>query len=220
MNVAYPYDHKTRHEVASFLPKSSKKMTVLEVGCGFGNFRKNIEIECEYWGIEPNQSTAQQASNKLDKVLMGTFSETYASLPDHFFDCVVCNDVIEHMDDVDGFLQAIKSKLKPAGVIVGSIPNVRYIDNLFNLMVLKDWKYVDSGILDKTHLRFFTQKSLLRTFTSNGYSVEAFSGVNPINIKTESVKRCVMSIAAISLSYLIGADSKFTQFGFRIKPHE
>jgi 2-polyprenyl-3-methyl-5-hydroxy-6-metoxy-1,4-benzoquinol methylase len=217
MSGAYPYDHKTRREVANFLPVSTKKLTVLEVGCGYGNFRKNISTECEYWGIEPIQSIANQATESLDKVLVGTFQQVCDSVPDHYFDCVVCNDVIEHMDDFEGFLQEIKVKMNPGGVLVGSIPNVRYIDNLFKLLVLKDWKYVDSGILDKTHLRFFTQKSLQRTFLSNGYEIELFYGINEISIKTESLKRFVLSIGATLFSYLIGWDSRFTQFGFRIK---
>lgn len=218
MSGAYPYDHKTRQEVASFLPVSTAKLTVLEVGCGYGNFRKNISTDCEYWGIEPIQAIAEQASASLDKVLTGTFQETCGSLPEHYFDCIVCNDVIEHMDDVDGFLQSIKLKLKKDGVIVGSIPNVRYFDNLFNLLIAKDWKYVESGILDKTHLRFFTWKSLQRTFIANDYEIVAFAGINPVKLKKDSARRFVLSLGAIIFSSLIGSDSKYTQFGFRIKP--
>lgn len=218
MSEAYPYDHKTRREVASFLPVSTQKITLLEVGCGYGDFRKNISSECEFWGIEPIESIALQASFSLDKVLVGTFQQTFASLPDHYFDCVVCNDVIEHMDDVDGFLQSIKLKLKRGGVIIGSIPNVRYLDNLFNLLIKKDWQYVESGILDKTHLRFFTQKSLQRTFIANGYVIDMFAGINPVRLKTDSAKHFLMNLGAIVFLVLVGFDSKYAQFGFRIKP--
>lgn len=217
MSEVYPYEHHLRPEVAKFLPQTAKKMTVLEVGCGYGHFRKNIRTECEYWGIEPVPSIAQFASSNLEKILVGTFDEIVDTLPDNFFDCIVCNDVIEHMNNVDDFLQIIKTKMKKEGVIVGSIPNVRYIDNLFRLLILKDWKYEDSGILDKTHLRFFTQKSLIRTFKLNGYVIEELSGINPINIKTDSIKRFFLSLGATVFSYLIGVDSKFTQFGFRIR---
>jgi hypothetical protein len=123
------------------------------------------------------------------------------------------------MADPDEFLQSIKIKLKSSGVVIGSIPNVRYLDNLFNLLIRKDWRYVDSGILDRTHLRFFTQKSLQQTFLSNGYAIEALEGINPIVFKTDSIKRGVMSAGAIMLSLLVGRDSLFTQFGFRIKPN-
>ena len=217
MSEAYPYDPKLRPEVARFLPHTIEKMVVLEVGCGYGHFRKNIQTECEYWGIEPVHSIAQFAGKELEKVLVGTFEEIYDALPDNFFDCIVCNDVIEHMNDVDEFLQIIKIKMKKDGVIVGSIPNVRYIDNLFRLLILKDWKYAESGILDKTHLRFFTQKSLERTFLLNGYTIEELAGINEINIRKDSVKRFILRIGAIIFSYLIGSDSRFVQFGFRIK---
>lgn len=191
---------------------------MLEVGCGYGNFRNNLPDDCEYWGIEPVLSIALHANKILSKVLIGTFQDTFAELPDHYFDCVVCNDVIEHMDDVDVFLQAIKAKIKHDGVIVGSIPNVRYIDNLFNLLVRKDWKYVDSGILDKTHLRFFTEKSSQRTFIANGYLIDEFYGINPVAIKkNDAIKRMIQSAGAIIVAWFIGTDTKYTQFGFRIK---
>lgn len=86
---------------------------------------------------------------------------TAAALPDQHFDMVICNDVIEHMVDHDHFLEHIKTKMRPGACIVGSIPNVRHLTALFKLLVAKDWPYSASGILDRTHLRFFTENSTI-----------------------------------------------------------
>ena len=160
----YQYSANLRSEVAAFLPTQYHK--VLEIGCSYGTFRKNLEQPNEYWGIEPNPAVAQEAGQYLDKVLTGLFEEVLDQLPDSYFDLVICNDVIEHMADPDWFLELIKSKMTANASLVGSIPNVRHISNLKALLIQKDWQYEDAGILDRTHLKFFTQKSLKHLFSA------------------------------------------------------
>lgn len=164
-----------RAEVAKLLP--SKINRVLEIGCAAGGFRENVG-GCEYWGVEMISDVADLAKNKLDKVLVGAFEDVYDELPDNYFDMVVCNDVIEHMMDYDTFLENIKNKMTSNGRILGSIPNVRHVDNLKKLIFYKDWKYGDSGVLDRTHLRFFTLKSLRQTLLSHKYEIEVIKGIN------------------------------------------
>lgn len=138
-----------RPELRQFIPEKTKDMKILEVGCGAGNFVYNINEFQEYWGVEPNPGMAQIAEGKLDKVLVGSFTETDDLIPSNFFDLIVCNDVIEHMDDVDQFLRRVSTKLKSDGVIIGSIPNVRFIENILRFLIQKDWKYTEWGILEK-----------------------------------------------------------------------
>ena len=222
MTQVYPYEQSARLDVMKFLPNISDQMCVLEIGCSTGQFRANFPGKCLYWGIEPAESIAQIASAHLDRVLVGTFDEVADTLPDNYFDCVVCNDVIEHMFDVDFFLEKIKAKMSDTGIIVGSVPNVRFFDNLFRLLILKDWKYVDTGVLDKTHVRFFTQKSLTRTFLLNGYEVEDLAGINGIKLKSPvdgyKATRFILRLSALIISFFIGRDTRFAQFGFRIRP--
>lgn len=92
-------------------------MKVLEIGCGVGNFKNHLECD-EYWGIEPNATAADEAIINLDKVIVGNFDEVIDLIPNNYFDLVVCNDVIEHMNDVEYFLQIIKKKMKPKGQIL------------------------------------------------------------------------------------------------------
>ena len=191
------------------LPEQYSK--VLEVGCGEGNFRINLSQENEYWGVEPIEASARKASKKLDKVLIGTFNEMFDQIPDDYFDLVICNDVIEHMTDHEEFFQSIKKKIKKEGCLVASIPNVRYILNLIELIVKKDWEYKDAGILDRTHLRFFTEKSLKRTIIDSGFEIDQFKGINIY--RSGGVKRYFFNVVFM----LLGQDARCMQFGIRIK---
>ena len=203
------YYKNYRKEMMLLLPEQYSK--VLEVGCGEGNFRINLSQENEYWGVEPIEASARKASKKLDKVLIGTFNEMFDQIPDDYFDLVICNDVIEHMTDHEEFFQSIKKKIKKEGCLVASIPNVRYILNLIELIVKKDWEYKDAGILDRTHLRFFTEKSLKRTIIDSGFEIDQFKGINIY--RSGGVKRYFFNVVFM----LLGQDARCMQFGIRIK---
>ena len=115
----------------------------------------------------------------------------------------------------------IRKYIAPGGVIVGSIPNVRYHKNLFNLLFAKDWEYMDWGILDRTHFRFFTEKSLRRSLSSAGFEVEDFRGINGgIEFGLSKWKLAYSLFAMLSIALSLGYfnDIKHQQFAFRARP--
>ena len=173
------YIEKERHEMLDRIPKEAA--TILDVGCAVGSFGQLIKSErsSEVWGIEINDYAASIAAQKLDKVICGSFDETL-DLPKDKFDCIVFNDVLEHLVDPYSALLYSKTLLRDGGKIVASIPNVRYFDNVWKLLVDKDWEYTQNGILDRTHLRFFTRTSILKTFSDLGYEIESIEGINPL----------------------------------------
>lgn len=150
MRDDHAYYQFRRSEMAQFLPNEYEK--VLEIGCGEGGFAANLKPHCEIWGIEMDETSAQAASKVMKTVLIGAYDEVSNEIPKRYFDLVICNDVIEHMVDHDAFLMSIKKIMKDNGYLVASIPNVRYWVNLFRLLIEKDWKYREAGILDKIHL--------------------------------------------------------------------
>ncbi|NOR55347.1 MAG: methyltransferase domain-containing protein [Sulfurovum sp.] len=200
-----------RTEIIPFLPKKYSK--VLEVGCGEGGFRNNLTTQCEYWGIEPVEEILDIARGKLDKALLGTYAEVVNELPNDYFDLIICNDVIEHMQDHIFFYETIQRKVKTHAYMVGAIPNVRYLPNLYHLLRDKDWEYQEEGILDKTHLRFFTLNSIKRDFLNNGFSIEKLYGINKVYFS----KKTLNGLKMLFLQFLLGKDTKFLQFGFRVK---
>ncbi|MDD2451419.1 MAG: class I SAM-dependent methyltransferase [Sulfurovum sp.] len=204
------YYDGTRAEIVDFLPK--KYLKVLEIGCGKGGFRTNLSKNCEYWGVEPYVPSANTAKQKLDKVLVGTFEQMLSVLPDNYFDLVICNDVIEHMPDHHQFYKDIKSKCVHNAYMIGSLPNVRYIVNLYHLLVKKEWRYEEEGILDRTHLRFFTLKSIEADFIDAAFNIEALKGINKISSKN-ILQRLKIKLA----EFFLGEDILYLQFAFRVK---
>lgn len=212
---AYPefYYATPRDEVMNFVPPGARR--ILEVGCGSGAFRAHFPTEIEYWGVEPESGPAAEAAKHLTKVLRGNFEECAQELPNAYFDLVVCNDVIEHMPDPRQFLRAIQRVMTPTAALVGSIPNVRVLSNLVRLLAKRDWEYVDSGILDYTHLRFFTQKSLARELSDAGFTIERLAGINALGSKEQGLRRLFKAGASSAASFALGRDTRFVQFGFR-----
>ncbi len=204
------YYSSPRPEMSSLLPASALK--ILDVGCGSGVFAyslKQSNLEREIWGIEINPSVAAEAAKVLDRVLIGDISLLLDQLPLDYFDAVYFNDVLEHLPDPYTILRRIKQNVKANGHILVSLPNVRYIRNFFNFIVQKDWAYTDHGILDRTHLRFFTLKSALHMFESMGYKVEEVKGI-------ETTKKWYMRpLNWLCLGYF--EDTFHLQYIFRIR---
>ncbi len=194
----------TRPEVAAFVPKSIK--TILDIGCGEGAFLHSIkeQIGAETWGVELVPGVAEKAKGQVDNILIGKVEDILNLIPDGYFDCIIFNDVLEHLLEPTEVLQLVKPKLSQRGVILASIPNVRYFYNLYELLIKKDWEYKDAGILDSTHFRFFTQKSMRRMFEQAGYNVIKQKGIN----KIKSWKFRFLNF--IFLGYF--TDAKYLQF--------
>ena len=219
MNSTPGYWSQPRPELIPFI--TQRRARVLEVGCAEGRFLATLPGVEETWVIEPTQA-AEVAQSRLQHVFQGTFQECEANLPLRHFDVIICNDVIEHMTDHDDFLARIGAYLAPGGAIIGAIPNVCFYDNMFDYLFEKDWHYTDAGILDRTHLRFFTETSLRDSLIRHGFTIEELSGIN----KDYLVARTSRGYRRLTLAKLLAAvtfgwfdDIRYLQFGFRaIKP--
>jgi 2-polyprenyl-3-methyl-5-hydroxy-6-metoxy-1,4-benzoquinol methylase len=180
--------------------------TTLEFGCGFGGFSALLKNRrgTESWAVEIDDRAAQVAARKLDKVIPGDALASIDQIPDRYFDCIILFDVLEHLLDPYRLLLAVKSKLTPVGVVAASIPNVRYYPTLVDLVVHGNWQYKDEGILDRTHLRFFTQKSIRHMFEELEFRVLTLEGIHAGSSRTYRF------LNLISLGAL--ADARYLQF--------
>ncbi len=172
------YFSNERPEMLAFIPGDVRK--VLEVGCGEGGFSALLKRvrRCETWGVELEPNAARAASRRLDRVLRGDLVAALKRLPARSFDAVVFNDVLEHMADPGAALGKVRRLLAPGGVVVASVPNVLHLSVLKRLLWDRDWRYEAHGVLDATHLRFFTRRSLVRLFEGCGYRVMRLEGLN------------------------------------------
>ncbi len=134
---------------------------VLEVGCSTGYFTKFlVERGCNVVGIEIDAEAAKAAEKWADHVIVGDLDAEgiWSLLEDDAFDVVVLGDVLEHLRDPWASLRAAARKLKPSGFVVTSLPNIAHGDVRLALLQGK-FPYSETGLLDRTHVHFFTLDS-------------------------------------------------------------
>jgi 2-polyprenyl-3-methyl-5-hydroxy-6-metoxy-1,4-benzoquinol methylase len=147
--------------------------SVLEVGCATGYFTKAmVERGCKVVGIELDPAAAAVAEEWAERVVVGDIDrgDIWDQVDDESFDVVLCGDVLEHLRDPLGALRSAVRKLKPEGVVVASLPNVAHGD--VRLALLRgSFRYRDLGLLDRTHIRFFTLETARELFRDAGLLV-------------------------------------------------
>ena len=184
----YPYDFD-RPELVEFVPRGMTR--ILDVGCSTGRFArllKQREPQLEVWGVEPNAEAAGQAASELDRVFPGFFPDALPADAGHF-DALIFNDVLEHMPEPWAVLAGAATLLSSNGVVIASIPNIRYWPVLGSLLLHGDFTYTPTGVLDRTHLRFFTYKTMHHLFEGAGFQVLSCA---PININRSERKLRVL----------------------------
>lgn len=195
------YYNSMRKDMLKYIPCDAKR--TLEFGCGSGRFSKLIKNKfgAETWAVEIDEKSAKLASDKLDKVINCDAHEAINKLPDNYFDCIIFFDILEHLIDPYSLLHAIKTKLTKEGIIVASIPNIRYYRSLVKLVIHGDWDYKDHGILDKTHLRFFTYKSITKLFNELAFEISEIEGIHPTSSRTFKVLNMLLLNAIGDVRY-------------------
>ncbi|MEI7640226.1 MAG: class I SAM-dependent methyltransferase [bacterium] len=203
------YYKSNREEMLEFVPNTAK--AILDIGCSEGNFGRLLKQRNNaiIYGVEIDNASYKKAKNKLDKVYLGGVEENLKKIPKKYFDCIVFNDVLEHLKNPDAVVQSIKTKLKKGGSIVVSLPNIRNFKILKQIIFEKDFKYTTDGILDKTHLRFFTYKSMRYFFENNGLIVIKEKGIG-------KSKNFIFNLVNF-LTFGFFTDSLYNQFAFSLK---
>jgi methionine biosynthesis protein MetW len=169
------YDHHTRDPaevggmIAGFVPRGAR---VLDVGCGTGALSQLLveTRDAQIVGIEPDPNRAAAARARVMEVLTGTFDDAHVDRLG-VFDCVLFADVLEHLADPAATLQRARRILKADGLVIASVPNVAHWSVRWNLL-RGQFDYEPCGIMDATHLRWFTERSVRALFAATGYDVE------------------------------------------------
>jgi SAM-dependent methyltransferase len=122
-------------------------------------------------GVELGEEAADQARTRLDTVIVGDIETVELPYTPGYFDYIWCGDVIEHLIDPWRWLRRVRRYLAEDGTLIARIPNVRNWRVLVELLVHKRWTYRDAGIMDRSHLRFFTRATMIDLFRDTGFEV-------------------------------------------------
>jgi 2-polyprenyl-3-methyl-5-hydroxy-6-metoxy-1,4-benzoquinol methylase len=154
--------------------KLNSSSSILDIGCASGQTGRKIKErqDCTIQGIEINKEAASEASKYLDEVITSPIELALPSLPNNEYDCVLLLDVIEHLVSPEQVLLQVHEKISKDGHLVICVPNIGHWTIIQGLLEGK-WDYEDQGILDRTHLRFFTYDSLVRLITNSGFKIIA-----------------------------------------------
>lgn len=157
--------------VLKFIPPEADR--ILDVGCREGIFRKKLKQRGskEVVGIEPY--TLASGTDKADPPdFHGHIEQMNLPYKAAYFDCIVFQDTLEHLEDPLAVINKMKRYLAQDGTIVACIPNIRYWA-VINMLVEGHWTYQDYGILDRGHLKFFTKSEIMALFEKAGFRISA-----------------------------------------------
>jgi O-antigen biosynthesis protein len=152
--------------------------TLLDIGCASGvlcSVMKERHPTMHTIGIEPNKRAADLARGRVDQVFTGTFEEVdlvAEGIAHGSIDSVVAADVLEHMYDPWRTMVNLKPFLTKDAQVIISIPNSRHVNLIARLADGGMWTYEDRGLLDITHIRFFTLMEFANLLQQTGYRIE------------------------------------------------
>ncbi|MBJ8111945.1 class I SAM-dependent methyltransferase [Bacillus cereus group sp. N6] len=201
------YEEKSEHYYNAANPNLLKHIKkewkeVLDIGCSGGALGAAIkENGTRVSGIEAFPVAAEKAKERLDHVILGDIEKIDLPYEEEQFDCVIFGDVLEHLFDPWAVIEKVKPYIKENGVILASIPNVAHISVLAPLLA-GNWTYTEYGLLDKTHIRFFTFNEMLRMFLKAGYSI---SKVDRVYIDHKMYEPLIEELYGICKKYRLGS---------------
>lgn len=170
---------------------------VLEVGCGMGATLAKIQYlwpQAMVCGIEIVERVAQIGANYLD-IIQGNIETMEIPYAKEQFDYIILADVIEHLYEPEGTIKRLMPYLKKGGAFLCSVPNIMHVSVLMPLLQ-GQFDYQNAGILDRTHIRFFTLDSISKLFQRCGLEIEALTGKKG-NELTEKEKQMMKALEMV-----------------------
>lgn len=173
----YEYLEEINEGVVRQVPwqRSDPRPAVLDVGCGSGALSEAISKKgYDVWGIEENREAAGRAAPRIDRVMqlnLHDFDAVRAALGATRFDYLVFSDVLEHVYDPFSVLREYLRYVKDGGRVVISVPNALVWTNRLGFLFGR-FEYADTGVMDRTHVRWFTFRSAKRLVRAAGCTLE------------------------------------------------
>jgi len=164
------YHNLRRREIIELVPTSAKR--ILDLGCGTGELGKALKDRqrCHVTGIELNKEAFKIAEKNLDLAFCDNVNRYDPAITNQKYDCIVFGDILEHLISPWVVLIKFRKVLTDGGVVVASIPNVGH-PSVVAQLERGLFRYELAGILDITHLRFFTKTTTFQLFYKAGLKV-------------------------------------------------
>ena len=168
MRAGY-YDHK-RPEILNLIPTTAK--TILDLGCGSGATGKALKERqpCHVTGVELNKEAAEIAKKNLDTCICDNLNRFNPIFIDGTYDCIVLADILEHLISPWRVLKKFAQVLNKNGTLIASIPNIAH-PWIISQLQKGLFRYEQAGLLDITHLRFFTKTTIGQLFYKTGLKI-------------------------------------------------
>jgi len=164
--------YSSHHLIPALVRRLSPPGRVLDVGCDVGFAARDLVSHgFQVCGIDRNAATLAQAARYYQQTILADVEDEIPGL-DGPFDVIIFADILEHLTDPRPVFDRFTRFLTPGGVVVVSVPNVAHWYMRFTLL-LGRFDYADRGILDRTHLRFFTRRMARRFLEEAGFRIEA-----------------------------------------------
>ncbi|SFB94586.1 bifunctional glycosyltransferase/class I SAM-dependent methyltransferase [Butyrivibrio sp. YAB3001] len=169
------YSGRARNELLSFIEEDyNTPIRVLELGCAMGNTLNRIRRlwpNARVCGVEYDREVAEVGKTMLD-IVQGDVETMDIPYQEGQFDYIICADVLEHLRDPQKTIERFMPYLKQNGHFIVSLPNIRNRTVIELLLIDGRFDYGDDGILDRTHLRFFTKDTAIEMLRRSGLEVE------------------------------------------------
>jgi 2-polyprenyl-3-methyl-5-hydroxy-6-metoxy-1,4-benzoquinol methylase len=160
------YYSSVRQDILVHVPLGPNR--VLDVGCGEGLMARALKQDGKAsWvaGVEIFPEAAADAKATVDELIVGDVETV--DLP------FLCGDILEHLRDPWRQLERWTALLKPGGLVIASVPNVRNWRVVCSLALRGRWDYATLGIMDRTHLRFFTRSTFEELVRGAGLAIQS-----------------------------------------------
>lgn len=178
------YFRLVRAEIAPLLPDRTER--VLELGCGAGAsmaWLRTIRTIGRAHGVELSADAAERARAVFDSVVVGDAEDPSIDLGEGPYDLVLTLDVLEHLADPWAVLRRLRERMAPDATLIASIPNMAHYSVALPLLLRGRFDYVAEGLLDRTHLRFFTRASVVALFEETSFAIRRI-GVTTVAPRT------------------------------------
>lgn len=184
----YPESRLPSPATSKLLSLVGENRLVLEIGCALGfQTRSMRQIQnCRIVGIEIDADAARQAAPDCEKLIIGDVEtvDLDAEIGDDKFDVITFADVLEHLKAPAAALQKVRPFLRPGGCVVASIPNITHCAVIYE-MAHGNFEYRSLGLLDNTHIRFFTRQTVYDIFESSGFQIVSLDRIKSRAEETE-----------------------------------